>query len=59
MEFESRNLGFLGIFCSTLTDMTDEMEIVLLRFRLRNAQACAMLPDIALLASDAVRAIIL
>lgn len=37
MKFEGWDLRFLGILRSTLTDMTDEVEIVFLGFRLRNA----------------------
>lgn len=54
MKFEGWYLWFLRIFCSTLTNMTDKVEVVFLGFCLRDPKTCAMLPDIAFLASDAV-----
>jgi hypothetical protein len=34
MKLEGGNLWLLGILCSTLTDMADEVKIVFLGFRL-------------------------
>lgn len=59
MELERGYFRLLSIFFSALAISTDKMKVVLLCFPLRNAVACAMLPDVALFTSYAVSAIVL
>jgi hypothetical protein len=58
-ELQRRNLRLQSIFNSPFAVCTDEFEVVFFGLFLREAQALTMLPNIALLTSDAMRPVVL
>ena len=59
MKFQAWNFRLECVLCTTLAIVADEVKVVLFSCSLRDAVTRAMLPDIALLASNTMTAVIL
>jgi len=58
-EFEAGYLRFQGVFRAAFAVLANEMEVILVSGSLGDPMACAMLPDVAFLASNTVSAVVL
>ena len=59
MKFKAWYLLLESVLCTASAIFADEVKVVLLSRSLRNAMACTVLPDIALLARNTMAAIVL
>ena len=59
MELEAWDFRLQGIFCTPSAVIAHKVEVVLISRRLRNAMACAVLPNVTLLTCDAMTTVIL
>lgn len=58
-EFEAGYLRLQSVFGTTFAVLANEMEVLLVSGRLGDTMACAVLPDIAFLASNTMSAVVL
>lgn len=59
VKLEAWNFWLQGVLCTSSAVIAHKVEVVLISRRLRNAMACAVLPNIAFLTCDAMGTVIL